>query len=214
MQRCAGSTCGRSRRWLTLMPEGDTIRRLAERINQRFAGQRCTRCVTRDPRLVGLDLAGADAARCRCPRQAPADPLRRRAHAVRPPAPRRLLRRRPGGRRSGVAAAGRAVDGRRPAHRCRRADPRRRRHGQRGQHRRPPRPRSVRTRAPRPRRRRRPDGRTARRAARRRAARPAQRRRVRQRLRRRAAVHRRRVAAPADRDDRRPAPGCSASVRR
>ena len=31
----------RSRRWLTLMPEGDTIRRLAERINQRFAGQRC-----------------------------------------------------------------------------------------------------------------------------------------------------------------------------
>ena len=48
------------------MPEGDTIRRLAERINHRFAGQRCTRCVTRDPRLVGLDLAertlvGADA---------------------------------------------------------------------------------------------------------------------------------------------------------
>lgn len=40
------------------MPEGDTIRRLAERINGRFAGQRCTRCVTRDPRLVGLDLAG------------------------------------------------------------------------------------------------------------------------------------------------------------
>ena len=41
------------------MPEGDTIRRLAERINQRFAGQRCQRCVTRDPRLVGLDLAGS-----------------------------------------------------------------------------------------------------------------------------------------------------------
>ena len=41
------------------MPEGDTIRRLAERINQRFAGQRCLRCVTRDPRLVGLDLAAA-----------------------------------------------------------------------------------------------------------------------------------------------------------
>ena len=41
------------------MPEGDTIRRLAERINGRFAGQRCQRCVTRDPRLVGLDLAGA-----------------------------------------------------------------------------------------------------------------------------------------------------------
>ena len=41
------------------MPEGDTIRRLAERINRRFAGQRCTRCVTRDPRLVGVDFAGA-----------------------------------------------------------------------------------------------------------------------------------------------------------
>jgi formamidopyrimidine-DNA glycosylase len=41
------------------MPEGDTIRRLAERINGRFAGQRCVRCVTRDPRLVGLDLAGS-----------------------------------------------------------------------------------------------------------------------------------------------------------
>ena len=41
------------------MPEGDTIRRLAERINARFAGQRVQRCVTRDPRLVGVDLAGA-----------------------------------------------------------------------------------------------------------------------------------------------------------
>ena len=41
------------------MPEGDTIRRLAERINRRFAGQRVQRCVTRDPRLVGVDLAGA-----------------------------------------------------------------------------------------------------------------------------------------------------------
>ncbi len=41
------------------MPEGDTIRRLAERINARFAGQRVERCVTRDPRLVGVDLAGA-----------------------------------------------------------------------------------------------------------------------------------------------------------
>ena len=40
------------------MPEGDTIRRLAERINRRFAGQRCQRCVTRDPRLVGVDFAG------------------------------------------------------------------------------------------------------------------------------------------------------------
>jgi endonuclease VIII len=41
------------------MPEGDTIRRLAERINRRFAGQRCQRSVTRDPRLVGVDFAGA-----------------------------------------------------------------------------------------------------------------------------------------------------------
>jgi endonuclease-8 len=41
------------------MPEGDTIRRLAERINRRFAGQRCERSVTRDPRLVHVDLAGA-----------------------------------------------------------------------------------------------------------------------------------------------------------
>lgn len=40
------------------MPEGDTIRRLADRIGSRFAGQRCTRCITRDPRLVGLDLTG------------------------------------------------------------------------------------------------------------------------------------------------------------
>jgi endonuclease-8 len=41
------------------MPEGDTIRRLAERIDRRFAGQRVERCVTRDPRLVGVDLTGA-----------------------------------------------------------------------------------------------------------------------------------------------------------
>lgn len=40
------------------MPEGDTIRRLADRITARFAGQTCRRCVTRDPRLVGVDLAG------------------------------------------------------------------------------------------------------------------------------------------------------------
>lgn len=40
------------------MPEGDTIRRLAERIDRRFAGQRCLRTVTRDPRLVGVDFAG------------------------------------------------------------------------------------------------------------------------------------------------------------
>jgi len=41
------------------VPEGDTIRRLAERIAARFAGQRVLRCVTRDPRLDGVDLAGA-----------------------------------------------------------------------------------------------------------------------------------------------------------
>jgi len=41
------------------MPEGDTIRRLAEKIDRRFAGQRVERCVTRDPRLVGVDLTGA-----------------------------------------------------------------------------------------------------------------------------------------------------------
>ena len=41
------------------MPEGDTIRRLADRIRNRFAGQRCMRCVTRDPRLVGVDFSGA-----------------------------------------------------------------------------------------------------------------------------------------------------------
>jgi len=40
------------------MPEGDTIRRLAEKINRRFSGQRCTRCITRDPRLVGVDFEG------------------------------------------------------------------------------------------------------------------------------------------------------------
>ncbi|CAN5718813.1 Fpg/Nei family DNA glycosylase [soil metagenome] len=41
------------------MPEGDTIRRLAERIDRRFAGQRCVRSVTRDPRLTHVDFAGA-----------------------------------------------------------------------------------------------------------------------------------------------------------
>ena len=41
------------------MPEGDTIRRLADKIGRHFAGQRCERCVTRDPRLVGVDLSGA-----------------------------------------------------------------------------------------------------------------------------------------------------------
>ena len=41
------------------MPEGDTIRRLADKISRRFAGEKCLRCVTRDPRLGGVDLSGA-----------------------------------------------------------------------------------------------------------------------------------------------------------
>lgn len=41
------------------MPEGDTIRRLADKITARFAGQRCSKCITRDPRLVGVDFSGA-----------------------------------------------------------------------------------------------------------------------------------------------------------
>ena len=41
------------------MPEGDTIRRLADRIRDRFAGQRCEWCITRDPRLVGVDFTGS-----------------------------------------------------------------------------------------------------------------------------------------------------------
>jgi endonuclease VIII len=41
------------------VPEGDTIRRLANKIQDRFAGQRCLKTVTRDPRLVGIDFSGA-----------------------------------------------------------------------------------------------------------------------------------------------------------
>lgn len=40
------------------MPEGDTLRRLADKITHRFAGARVERSVMRDPRLVGIDLAG------------------------------------------------------------------------------------------------------------------------------------------------------------
>lgn len=40
------------------MPEGDTLRILADRINERFAGERVERSVMRDPRLAGRDLAG------------------------------------------------------------------------------------------------------------------------------------------------------------
>ena len=41
------------------MPEGDTVRRLAERIEQRFLGQRCSRSIARDPRIAHLDLTGS-----------------------------------------------------------------------------------------------------------------------------------------------------------
>lgn len=40
------------------MPEGDTLRRLANRIDERFAGQVVTRSVMRDPRLANVDLTG------------------------------------------------------------------------------------------------------------------------------------------------------------
>ena len=41
------------------MPEGDTVRRLADRISARFVGERCIRSIARDPRVVHLDLAGS-----------------------------------------------------------------------------------------------------------------------------------------------------------
>ncbi len=40
------------------MPEGDTLRRLATAINDRFANDVVERSMTRDPRLVGVDLTG------------------------------------------------------------------------------------------------------------------------------------------------------------
>lgn len=40
------------------MPEGDTLRRLATKITERFAGDRVERSTMRDPRLVGVELAG------------------------------------------------------------------------------------------------------------------------------------------------------------
>ncbi len=40
------------------MPEGDTLRRLADKITDRLAGSRVERSVMRDPRLAGVDLAG------------------------------------------------------------------------------------------------------------------------------------------------------------
>lgn len=41
------------------MPEGDTVRRLADRIEVKFLGQRCQRSFARDPRITHLDLSGA-----------------------------------------------------------------------------------------------------------------------------------------------------------
>jgi endonuclease-8 len=40
------------------VPEGDTLRRLADRIDAAFAGQRVERSELRDPRLAGRDLTG------------------------------------------------------------------------------------------------------------------------------------------------------------
>lgn len=41
------------------MPEGDTIRRLADRVTARFVGEQCQRSTMRDPRLVGADFTGS-----------------------------------------------------------------------------------------------------------------------------------------------------------
>lgn len=40
------------------MPEGDTLRILADKIDARFAGERVERSIMRDPRLAGRDLSG------------------------------------------------------------------------------------------------------------------------------------------------------------
>jgi formamidopyrimidine-DNA glycosylase len=40
------------------MPEGDTLRRLANRIDERFSSERVERSEIRDPRIVGHDLTG------------------------------------------------------------------------------------------------------------------------------------------------------------
>lgn len=45
-------------RQTSVMAEGDTINRLARRIDARLSGRRVIGCVTRDPRLVGVDLTG------------------------------------------------------------------------------------------------------------------------------------------------------------
>lgn len=43
---------------IAAMPEGDTLRRLATKITDRFAGDEVERSVMRDPRLAAVDLAG------------------------------------------------------------------------------------------------------------------------------------------------------------
>jgi endonuclease-8 len=40
------------------MPEGDTLRRLADKITDRFGGQRVLRSKTRDPRIATIDFGG------------------------------------------------------------------------------------------------------------------------------------------------------------
>ena len=45
-------------RYAPAVPEGDTLRRLADKIDHRLAGARVERSVMRDPRLSGVDLTG------------------------------------------------------------------------------------------------------------------------------------------------------------
>ncbi len=40
------------------MPEGDTVRRLADRIARRFLGEQVQRCISRHPSIATLDLTG------------------------------------------------------------------------------------------------------------------------------------------------------------
>ncbi len=54
----SGGSSRRLSRTIGEMPEGDTLRRLASSIEARFAGDVVQRSVMRDPRLVGVDLAG------------------------------------------------------------------------------------------------------------------------------------------------------------
>ena len=188
-----------------LMPEGDTLRRLADRINERFAGaaRACGRS-TRDPRIATVDFGGrvlvdADAygkhlfVRFDDGRTLHAHLLMTGSFEVgrvsrEPEWKRRVELWLDSGRLTGVAvplldviADRRRAHDHRPARpgpvRPRRTAGHRRRH-----HAARPRPRC---------------------AACRRAARPAQRRRLRERLRQRPAVHRRDQPVSAGRLDRR-----------